>query len=339
MTWRFEPAKASFEGARKDWDANNQAGANHILLDSGFVGPLLRHFANDRVTLASRLDTSEKGMALLVRKGPGLWETFQPGQAPLGMFLLERPDSSGQTLSELARNLPGHALQLSILQQDPDYTSAPLHLIQGPFERLEYISTARITLCPTFEEYWKQRGTNLRHNVKRRRKRAMDQGLGSQLVARRTSEEVADAIGEFGRMELSGWKGKDGTAVAIDNPQGRFYRELFEYFCARGEGVIYQLLLGGRVAASDLCLIRNGMMVILKTAYDETLNEFSPALLMHEDILRELHDEHRVKVVEFYGRVMEWHTRWTEETRTMYHINFFRYGWVRALRKLRKAAA
>jgi hypothetical protein len=339
MSWRFEPAKAFFEGAWKDWDSNNQAGANHILLDSGFVGLLLRHFANDKIILASRLDAAEKGMALLVRKRPGFWETFQPGQAPLGMFLLERPDSSGQALSELLRELPGHALQLSILQQDPDYTSVPLDQSQGPFERLDHIPTARITLRGSFEEYWQQRGANLRHDVKRRRKRAMERGLDPQLVARRTSEDIADAIREFGRLESSGWKGKEGTAVASDNSQGRFYRELLEHFCARGEGVIYQLLLGGKVAASELCLMRNGMMVLLKTAYDETLDKFSPAVLMHEDILRELYGQGRVKVVELYGRVTEWEARWTQEIRTLYHINLFRHGWVRALKKLRKAPA
>jgi hypothetical protein len=338
MTWSLEPALTSFESASKDWDSINRIGPNHILLDSGFVGPLLRHFANGNVTLARRVNAAEKGMTLLVRKGSGLWETFQPAQAPLGMFLLEHPDSSGRTLSELTRKLPGHALQLSILQQDPDYTSAPLEQSRGAFDRLEYIPTARITLAGTFEEYWQKRGTNLRHNVKRRRKRAMECGLDPQLVSRRAPEEVADAIREYGRLESSGWKGQDGTAVAIDNPQGRFYRDLFEHFCASQEAVIYQFSLGGKVAASDLCLIRNGMMVILKTAYDETLSQFSPALLMHEDIIRELYAEARVKVIEFYGRVMEWHTRWTEETRTMYHINFFRYGWVRSLKKFRKAS-
>jgi hypothetical protein len=338
MTWKFGPARTRFEPAREDWDAINRAGANHVLLDSGFVGPLLRHFANGHVTLASCVDDSQRGMALLVRKGPGLWETFQPGQAPLGMFLLEHPDSTGQVLSEMTRKLPGLALQLSVLQQDPDYTSTPLDQSRRGFERLEYIPTARITLSGTFEEYWQKRGTNLRHNVKRRRKRATERGLDPQLIARRAPEEVAEAIREYGRLESSGWKGQNGTAVGADNSQGQFYREVFEHFCARGEGVIYQFLLGGKVAASDLCLIHNGMMVVLKTAYDEALNEFSPALLMREDIMTELCAERRVQVIEFYGRVMEWHTRWTEEVRTMYHINFFRYGWVRSLKKFRKPA-
>jgi CelD/BcsL family acetyltransferase involved in cellulose biosynthesis len=339
MTWKFQPAKPSFEDAQEDWDSINRAGNNHILLDSGFVAPLLRHFANGNVTLAVRDDSARKGMALLVRKRLAQWETFQPAQAPIGLFLLERPDSTGQELLEIARKLPGHALQLSILQQDPDYTSATVEQSQHRFEHLEYIRTARITLSGTFEEYWQKRGTNLRHNVNRRRKRATERGLTSKLIVRRSPEEVAEAIREYGRLESSGWKGRDGTAVAPENAQGRFYREVFEHFCARGEGLIYQFLLGDKVAASDLCLQRDGMMIVLKTAYDEALSEFSPAFLMREDALRQLYSEGRVRVIEFYGRVMEWHTRWTEEIRAMYHINYFRYGWVQSLKNFRKPSA
>lgn len=339
MTWRFQPANGGFEDAQEEWDLVNRARGNHILLDSGFVSPLLRQFANGNVTLATRDDAPRRGMALLVRKGLGLWETFQPAQAPIGLFLLEHTDSTGDELREIARKLPGHTLQLSILQQDPEYTSTPLEQGQREFERLEYIRTARITLSGTFEEYWQKRGTNLRHNINRRRRRAAEQGLSSKLVARRAPEEVAVAISEYGRLESSGWKGRDGTAVAPDNAQGRYYREVFEHFCARGEGVIYQLLLGDRVAASDLCLIRDGMMIVLKTAYDESLNDFSPALLMREQILRELYSQGQVRVVEFYGRVMEWHTRWSEESRAMYHINFFRHHWVRSLKKVRRPFA
>lgn len=338
MSWTFQPAKPAFDEMYQTWDSVNRAGANHILLDSGFISPLLRHFANGNVIQATRSDSAGRGMALLIRKRLGHWETFQPAQAPIGLFLLERADSDGRDLLEMTRELPGHALQLSILQQDPEYTSGALNQSHNGFERLDYIRTARITLSGTFEEYWQRRGTNLRHNLSRRRRRATEKGLAPKLIARRAPDEVAAAIQEYGRLESSGWKGRDGTAVSSENAQGRFYRDVFECFCARGEGIIYQLVLGDKVAASDLCLVRNGMMVVLKTAYDEASNDFSPAFLMREEILRELYAQQQVRVIEFYGRVMDWHTRWTDEIRTMYHINVFRYGWLQSLKNLRKGS-
>ena len=146
--------------------------------------------------------------------------------------------------------------------------------------------------------------------------------------------DVAQAIRDYATLESRGWKAGQGTAVAEDNPQGRFYREVFEYFCARGEARIYQLLLDGKVAATDLCLLRNRMMIVLKTTYDEALDDVSPAFLMREDMLRQLFDDSQVHSIEFYGRVMDWHTRWTDEIRTIYHINCFRRPWVPSLKKL-----
>jgi len=46
---------------------------------------------------------------------------------------------------------------------------------------------------------------------------------------------------------------------------------------------------------------------------------------MREDATRGLFDEARFERIEFYGRVMEWHTRWTDEIRTMYHLNGYRW--------------
>jgi len=334
MSWKFEPANQSFDSLRALWDDCNRSCGNHILLDSGFVSPLLKHFANGDVLFGQNTDSSDTGAVLLISRGIGRWETFQPSQAPIGLFLLGTADSNGESLHRLIRKLPGYALELSVLQQDPDYSSLPLAESRPGLERLDYIQTARITMTGTFEEYWKRRSSNLRHNLARRRRRMAEKQLTGELVERRAPGEVAEAIGEYGRLESAGWKAKDGTAVSLDNAQGRFYRDIFEHFCGRGEAVIYQFVVGDKVVASDLCLLRNGMMIVLKTAYDEAFNEFSPALMMREDIMKQLFAEDQVRVVEFYGRVMEWHTRWSDEIRTLYHVNCLRHPWVASLKKL-----
>jgi CelD/BcsL family acetyltransferase involved in cellulose biosynthesis len=336
MSWTFQPASKSFHGAREQWDALNRSSSNHVLLDSDFVEPLLRHFDSDGVVLGMRNGGGNQGMALLQRKSMGVWQTFQPSQAPLGLIQLGHADDSGEELLQITRELPGYALQMSVLQQDPDHTSFPQPKDTGLVEPLEYIQTARITLNGTFDEYWKARGTNLRHNLARRRRRMAEKGYAIELVALREPGHVAEAIREYGLLEAKGWKAGEGTAVTPDNAQGRFYREVFERFCARGEAVIYQLRLNGRLAATDLCLVQNGMFVILKTAYEEELNEFSPAFLMREEVMKELYAEKRTRIIEFYGRVMEWHTRWSNEIRTLYHLTCYRSPWVKGLRKVAK---
>ena len=339
MSWDFHPATEKSEEWRKDWDTLNQSRHNHVLLDSAFIAPLVKHFGGGQVWVARSASSQRPGMVLLTRNGKMGWETFQPAQAPIGLIVLGQRDETGGCLRQLLRELPGYCVQLGIRQQDPACSDFPPLTGYSDMELVEYIRTARLSLAGTFEEYWQSRGRNLRHNMARRRRRLTEQGYTLELLAHRTPEKVAECIGEYGRLETQGWKAEGGTAVAKDNAQGRYYREIFEAFCARGEAVIYQLLLNGKIAASDLCLQRAGMLVVLKTTYDEQLEDFSPGFLMREEIMKRLHAENQVRVVEFYGRLREWHTRWTDDIRQMYHLNCYRHNWVPGIKRLLKKLA
>ena len=79
-------------------------------------------------------------------------------------------------------------------------------------------------------------------------------------------------------------------------------------------------------------------MVILKTTYDESYKNLSPAFLMRQDQFRRLFEDNEnainqnaISRIEFYGKVMEWHTRWTENVRTLYHLTVYRWPLLRSL--------
>jgi hypothetical protein len=275
-------------------------------------------------------------MALVTKKSFGRWETFQPSQAPLGLVVVDKNQDSHEPLMGLLCSLPEPALQVGILQQDPEFSAFSAASNDPRMECLEFIQTPRLPIIGTFEEYWRGRSKNLKHNLTRQRKRLAEQARRLELVVHREAGNVCAAVHEFGQLESAGWKGREGTAIDKNNSQGRFYRDVLEAFCATGEGVIYQLLLDGKVIASDLCLTRNGMLVVLKTTYDETLEQVSPALLMRQEILQHLWQEKTIRVVEFYGKVLDWHLKWTDQVRTMYHINCFRNSWVAKLRGVAK---
>ncbi|MGE5323311.1 MAG: GNAT family N-acetyltransferase [Actinomycetota bacterium] len=333
-SWDLLPAIECFPKKSRDWDAVNKKAGNHILLDSEFVGSLVRHFAGPNVLLAVSQDPEQPGMALVHSQRRGFWEIFTPSQAPLGPIVLGSPDPAGRQVRELMNCLPGFPVQLAILRQDPQW-SAWFPLEEGSqLEAIEIMQTARIRLEGTFEEFWKARSSNLRHNLNRQRRRLKEQGRTIELVTHTSAEAIPDCIREFGRLESAGWKAELGTAVNENNVQGRFYRDMFERFCGTGNTVIFQLLLDGKVVATDLCLLREGMLVVLKTAYDESVQSLSPALLMREDILRFIYSDRRYQVVEFYGRVLDWHLKWSSDTRPMYHLNQDRNLVVRKVRDL-----
>jgi hypothetical protein len=171
--------------------------------------------------------------------------------------------------------------------------------------------------------------------MRKQRNKLENDAVTTRLQVSTVPEEVAQAIADYGRIESTGWKGSAGTAIHPANVQGIFYRTVFEEFCRRGAGRIYRYWYNDRIAAMDLCIEGNGSIVILKTAYDESIAKTtSPALLMRQEIFKQLFDDGMLKRIEFYGKVMEWHTRWADEVRTIYHINKYRWPTLSLLRNL-----
>lgn len=337
MEWLFQKANTAFASYRGEWDALNRARGNHILLDSRFVGPLIKHFGSDNVTLAVAKNGSAGAMALLEKSRLGVWGTFQPAQAPLGMILIGQNQQPYDVAIDLLEAVPGLAALLGVMQQDPRFSPFANLQAADNVELLDYIDTARLELQGSFEEYWDQRGKNLKHNLDRQTRRLREAGRTLELVAIRDPRLMADGIREYGRLESAGWKAGGGTAIEENNTQGRFYREIFEDFASTGEAVIYQLILDGKIAASDLCLARDGMLVVLKTAYDETVEKCSPALLMRREITKALFQEGAIRVIEFYGKVRDWHLQWTKDVRQMFHVNIFRSVHLVRTRRLLKS--
>ncbi|MCK7493608.1 MAG: GNAT family N-acetyltransferase [Comamonadaceae bacterium] len=144
-----------------------------------------------------------------------------------------------------------------------------------------------IDVAGSFADYWATRGKNLRSNVRKQHNRLAASGISCEFVELRGADQMAPALARYGALESAGWKGREGTAIHPDNEQGRFYRTLLEGAADRGEAVVHEYRIDGRTVASNLCLERGSVFVILKTTYDETLDSsLSPAFLLHHAQLR-----------------------------------------------------
>ncbi|RZA32645.1 MAG: GNAT family N-acetyltransferase, partial [Lysobacteraceae bacterium] len=276
-------------------------------------------------------------MTVVAPSGFGRWTTFQPSQAPVGFWLQQGDRSPERFIPGLLRALPGAAVVLGITQCDPMLLPRPGDSARA--RTLDYIDTARISLAQGFEAYWNGRGKNLRNNLKKQRKRLQAEGCATRLQVSRAPHEMAAAVADYGMLETSGWKAAAGSAVSASDRQGRFYQAMLEAFARRGAARVYRYWIGERLAAMDLCVEGGGCVVVLKTAYDESLGgALSPALLMREEACRDIFEDGGFERIEFYGRVMEWHLRWTDEIRTMYHLNSYRWSGLARLHALAKQA-
>lgn len=55
---------------------------------------------------------------------------------------------------------------------------------------------------------------------------------------------------------------------------------------------------------------------------------------MRQEAFRKLFEEGQIRRIEFYGRVMDWHTRWSDDVRTMYHVNYYRWPFLPKVRNM-----
>lgn len=331
VEWEFHRAK-DFGRFMVEWDEINCVASGLPLLSAVFVELLLKEYGTGRELIAvGRRGSKAHAMAILKRERYGFYATFQPAQAPLGAWIHRPADTLESLAPSLLRNIPGFALALGISQQDPDLVFRPAE--SETTQTLDYIQTARVTISGTFDEYWAARGKNLRNNTKRQRSRLEKDGVALHLETIFDPANVAQAIADYGTLESAGWKGSEGTAIHPDNAQGRFYRALLEDCCHLGRGRIYRYWYGESVSAVDLCVESGDTLIVLKTTYDETIKTSSPASLMRHEYFEKIFAEGKIKRIEFYGKVMDWHTRWTDEVRTMYHVNYYRWPLIPKLRR------
>lgn len=330
MSWTLKPV-AEFSEHAEIWDGLNDAAMNTPLLSSSFVLPLLTEFADEADKLAIyRSEDGISAMAIITKSRTGAWRTFQPSQSPLGIWLQNEDFDLETAVTALFKALPSGTLQFSITQLDPALIGRPEK--SSTVSTIDYIQTARVTLKGSFEDYWAARGKNLRQNLKRQRNRLQREETPVEFRIISATEDVSDAIAAYGKLESAGWKNSGGTAISADNAQGRFYTRLLENFCQDKEGIIFQYLYEGNLVASDLCLCSRDSFIILKTTYDEQISTTSPAMLMRQEEFEYVFDNNLAQKIEFYGKVMDWHTKWSGEVRTMYHVNVARNKLIGLLR-------
>lgn len=332
LKWKVLPARALLDDASlcESWDSLNAQRGDLPFMSSAALQAALQVFAQGGEKLA--LGSAEgrcQAMFVLVADGALRWRTFQPSQLPLGAWVAE----AGLELQALSQDLVsgplGLSLAVSVTQVDPLYAAPPE---DGPsWAVTPYIDTAWVDIQGSFEDYWQQRGKNLRQNMRKQRNKLAGDGVSSSMRVLSDVADMAPALVRYGALESTGWKGENGTAIHPDNEQGRFYLRLFETAAARGEALFYEYLFDQQTVAMNLCLLRGGQLVVLKTAYDESIKTLSPAFLLREEEMQLFFGEGRIRRIEYFGKVMDWHTKLTSDRRTLYHLTQFRWGWLKRL--------
>lgn len=332
LQWTLAPltARTGLGEHRDAWDRlNGRLMAGHGMLDSGFIDALLRHFGTPGVLLITGCRKEEPVAMLLVhrhRRGLGVWASFLPSQTQIGPSLIP----PGLDLSRLFACLPGYASELDLLCNDPRFGDLR-ELSSRPAKALPHALTMSVSLRSSFDDYWAQRPRKLIQNMRRYQRRLQSEPATEQLEIIGEPAQMAAAVARYATLESSGWKGREGTAVGSDDPQGRFYAEVMADFAARGQALVYELWLGEDLLASRMLLLNGDMAIMLKTAFHEQFERFAPGRILLMRTLEDLFTRLPGGVVEFYTNAEADLLAWSTSQRWINHVSVYRHTGMPAL--------
>jgi len=109
------------------------------------------------------------------------------------------------------------------------------------------------------------------------------------------SIDIGDWIGSFLRIESSGWKGREGSAMACTEPNRRFFSEAVTNAFRANRLLMTALRLGGKTIAQN-CYFRAGIGSFhFKPAFDEEYARFSPGFHMECELIHYLHSHPEIE--------------------------------------------
>ncbi len=318
--------RAAFAALRDEWDALAARGP----VDLPFVGHAwlsawLDAFAPGRppLVLAARTAAGAAvGFApFLEERRRGVVRLLAPANDHSCRFeWVLGPDVSGAAASiwaHLRDRCRWDALVLRDVPRDGPTSTLlePLARADGHLTgRWESLRTPRIALAGPQGTAEARTSAKVRANLRRRAKRLSELGAVGLLRVdgRGGAAEVDDAVDAFLRLEASGWKGENGTAIALDPALAGFYRRIAHEAAARGALAIRALLLDGRPVAVHLGIVHRGVYLLPKTAYDESLGNVSPGQLLQREVLAEC-EARGLAGFDFLGPDMPWKQDWAGE--------------------------
>ena len=112
-----------------------------------------------------------------------------------------------------------------------------------------------------------------------RRRRRLSEALGGsvQLVDR---AQDPSAVDDFLRLEASGWKGRDGDAIALRPDTTQWFRSVCENFASLGRLHMLSLEAAGQTVAMQCCLRSGRDVFLFRVGHAAEFNAYGPGVLV-----------------------------------------------------------
>ncbi len=100
-----------------------------------------------------------------------------------------------------------------------------------------------------------------------------------------TEENIEQWIQDFLLIEQSGWKGKDGTALACDKNETKYFIDITKHAVQKSKLLMFKLTLDDKPIAMQCNFVSHDGTFIFKPAYNENYYKYSPGMLLELKII------------------------------------------------------
>lgn len=289
----------------------------------GWIGAWLDAFGDSGVpvVLAARREGRLVGVLPLVRRGRALssptnWHTPE--------FGLVAEDAEARTeLVRAAIALDPRRLTLAFVRAEgleelrAEAEDARRRTIVRVVERSPFLP-----LEGDWESYERTRSKSLRKELRKHR-RGLEELGRVELVVEDGRERLDELLEEGFRVEASGWKGEQGTAIRSQPETLRFYTAIARWAAERGTLGLAFLRLDGRAIAFQLLLAEGDAVYLVKPGYDVDLRRFGPGKLLTRELVEWAYYARGAKRLEFLGGEHPAKAEWTDEVHELYLAQVF----------------
>jgi CelD/BcsL family acetyltransferase involved in cellulose biosynthesis len=226
---------------------------------------------------------------------------------------------------EALRNMAGwHILEMPLIPEngacqkliahasEDGYRTITSHFHDGPILRMKEDEKGQLNWLHGTSRHF-------RHELRRFARLLAEEAGGNPKLVRRADPD-ARTLEDFFKLEASGWKGEEGSAINCAPETRAFYDQIAREASSRGYFCLHSLETDARMVAGAFSVETEQCFYPMKIAYDEELRRGGPGQLLFNGIFAEC-AEKRIPELFFGGKNDRYKTSWTSDT--LPHFNGF----------------
>lgn len=232
--------------------------------------------------------TRSKFAIPLIRPAGRAWQSKYTFSCMPLLDKLRKTEAAGALLDVLASVRRGEWI-IPLVNTKGEACQAMLAALERrglPSVLLEHFQRATLEAGSTFDEHMNRHVSLKRRKDLARTRRRLEELGKVAYESHRFGEELDRAVSAFLKIEASGWKGKQGTALACGEQSRKFAVDAFTGDQANSICRADVLTLDGAPIAVSLMTLAGRTGFTVKCSYDGAYRSYSAGLLLEIEVIR-----------------------------------------------------